>query len=413
MPREKTEKTELDDLVAELAAGGNVEEDLAAAVMELKKRVMERALEAEMSAHLGYEKHAPGGYNGENSRNGVGRKTVITDSGAVELDVPRDRDGTFEPQLIKKGQRRLKGFDDKLISLYARGLTVREIRGHLQEIYGIDVSADLISRVTDRVLDEVHAWQTRELDPVYAFAYFDGFVVKVRHEGVVRNRTVYVVLAINMHGKKEVLGLWMAQSEGAKFWLHVVNELKQRGVQDILIASVDGLKGFPEALEAGFSQTIVQTCIVHMVRNSTNLVAWTNRKRLIKDLKTVYQAATESKALEALDAFEETWGTKYPSVVASWRNNWERISPFFEFSPEIRRAIYTTNPIEALNRQLRKVVKTRGHFPHDKAAFKLLWLAIDKASRKWSMPIRQWDLVIQQLAIHFEGRVPIQDYAKR
>jgi len=216
-----------------------------------------------------------------------------------------------------------------------------------------------------------------------------------------------------MHGKKEVLGLWMAQSEGAKFWLHVVNELKQRGVQDILIASVDGLKGFPEALEAGFSQTIVQTCIVHMVRNSTNLVAWTNRKRLIKDLKTVYQAATESKALEALDAFEETWGTKYPSVVASWRNNWERISPFFEFSPEIRRAIYTTNPIEALNRQLRKVVKTRGHFPHDKAAFKLLWLAIDKASRKWSMPIRQWDLVIQQLAIHFEGRVPIQDYAKR
>lgn len=411
MPKQR--QNDVDALVASLADGGNVEEDLAAAVMELKKRVMERALEAEMTEHLGYEKHAPEGYDGGNSRNGVGTKTVITDAGAVELAVPRDRNGSFEPRLVKKGQRRLKGFDDKLISLYARGLTVREIQGHLAEIYDVKVGSDLISRVTDQVLEEVRAWQNRELDRVYAMVYFDGFVVKVRHEGVVRNRTVYVVLAINMKGHKEVLGLWMAESEGAKFWLHVVNELKQRGVEDILIASVDGLKGFPEALEAGFPQTIVQTCIVHMVRNSTNMVAWKNRKKLAADLKRVYRAPTEQAALQALDDFEATWSSKYPSVAASWRNNWGRVSPFFEFSPEIRRAIYTTNPIEALNRQLRKVVKTRGHFPNDTAVFKLLWLAIDKASAKWTYPIRDWDLVIQQLAIHFEGRVPLAEYAQR
>lgn len=406
-------KTDTDALVASLAEGLTTEEDLAAAVMALKKRTLERMLEAEMTDHLGYEKHETEGYNGGNSRNGKASKTLITDTGAVELEVPRDREGTFDPQVVRKGQRRLKGFDDKLISLYARGLTVREIQGHIAEMYDVKVSPDLISRVTDQVLEEVRAWQARELDPTYAIVYFDGFVVKVRHEGAVRNRTVYVVLAVNMQGKKEVLGLWMAQSEGAKFWLHVINELKQRGVQDVLIASVDGLKGFPEALEAGFPQTIVQTCIVHMVRSSTNMVAWKNRKALTRDLKAVYRAPTEAAALDALAAFEETWGARYPTVGASWRNNWERVSPFFEFSPEIRRAIYTTNPIEALNRQLRKVVKTRGHFPNDAAAFKLLWLAIDKASKKWTMPIREWDLVLQQLAIHFPDRVPLQAYADR
>lgn len=403
-----TETTLIDDLVAQV----NTAEELAATLKELKKKTMERILEAELSEHLGYDKHDADGFNGENSRNGHGTKTVLTESGAVELSVPRDRDGTFEPQLVPKRTSRLKGFDDHLIALYSRGMTVRDIQSHLEEMYEVEVSPSLISRVTDQVYEEVQAWQRRELDEVYPVVYFDGFVVKVRHEGVVRNRTVYVVLGINLNGHKDVLGLWMSHNEGAKFWLKVINELRQRGVQDILIASVDGLVGFPEAIEAVFPQTIVQTCIVHMIRNSIRLVAWSNKKALAKDLKPVYRAIDEEQALKALDEFEQKWGAKYPSVVASWRNNWTRVSPFFEFAPEIRRAIYTTNAIEAVNRQLRKATKTRGVFPTDKAVFKLLWLAIDKASKKWTYGIQRWDLTIQQLAIHFEGRVPL-DQARR
>lgn len=405
--------TDINALLAELAGKVDGPDGLAAAVADLKKRAMERILQEEMNAHLGYEKHAPEGYDGGNSRNGSTTKTVLTDSGAVELRVPRDRDGTFEPRLVKKGQRRLKGFDEKVISLYARGLTVREVRGHLEEIYGVDVSPDLISRVTEGVLEEVVAWQQRRLESVYPMVYFDGFVVKVRHEGVVRNRTIYVVLGINMQGHKEVLGLWVAQNEGARFWLSVMNELRHRGVEDILIASVDGLKGFPEAIEAAFPQTIVQTCIVHMVRTSTKMVAYKNRKAVAKSLRRVYSAATEDAALAALDDFAAEWDAMYPSISKSWRDNWARISPFFEFSPEIRKAVYTTNPIEALNRQLRKVVKTRGAFPNDKAVFKLLWLAITRLSKKWTYPKQNWDLVLQQLAIHFEDRVPLQEYANR
>lgn len=401
--------TDINALLAELAGKVDGPDGLA----DLKKRAMERILQEEMNAHLGYEKHAPEGYDGGNSRNGSTTKTVLTDSGAVELRVPRDRDGTFEPRLVKKGQRRLKGFDEKVISLYARGLTVREVRGHLEEIYGVDVSPDLISRVTEGVLEEVVAWQQRRLESVYPMVYFDGFVVKVRHEGVVRNRTIYVVLGINMQGHKEVLGLWVAQNEGARFWLSVMNELRHRGVEDILIASVDGLKGFPEAIEAAFPQTIVQTCIVHMVRTSTKMVAYKNRKAVAKSLRRVYSAATEDAALAALDDFAAEWDAMYPSISKSWRDNWARISPFFEFSPEIRKAVYTTNPIEALNRQLRKVVKTRGAFPNDKAVFKLLWLAITRLSKKWTYPKQNWDLVLQQLAIHFEDRVPLQEYANR
>ena len=406
-------KTSGNPLVDELANKIQSMDDLNAAVAALKKRALEQMLEAEMTEHLGYKKYAAEGYNGGNSRNGSGSKTVITDSGAVELEVPRDRGGSFEPQVVKKGQRRLEGFDDKLVSLYARGLPVREIQGHVAEIYGVEVSPDLISRATDGVLEDVAAWQARPLDPAYAVVYFDGFVVKAKHEGVVRNRTVYVVLAINMRGHKEVLGLWIADNEGAKFWLSVMNELRGRGLQDIFIASVDGLRGFPDAIEAAFPNTIVQTCIVHMVRNSVRLVGWKNRKSMAKDLRTIYTAGSEKAALAALDAFESRWQDSYPSVARSWRDNWDRISPFFEFSPEIRRVIYTTNPIEALNRQLRKVVKTRGAFPSDTAVFKLLWLAIDRASRKWTYPIQNWDLAVQQLAIHFGDRVPLEAYANR
>ena len=303
------------DLVAKLALQVDSADDLEAAVMQLKKRAMERMLNEELNQHLGYVKHAPEGYNGGNSRNGTSAKTVLTDTGAVRLDVPRDRDGTFEPQVVKKGQRRLKGFDDKVISLYARGLTVREVRGHLEEIYGVDVSPDLISRVTDGVLEEVAKWQHRPLEAVYPMLYLDGFVVKVRHDGVVRNRIIYVALGINMQGHKEVLGLWVAESEGAKFWLSVINELRHRGVEDILIASVDGLKGFPEAIEAAFPRTVVQTCIVHMVRNSTRMVAYKNRRAVAKSLRRVYSAATEEAALVALDDFGDEWDAKYPSIM--------------------------------------------------------------------------------------------------
>ena len=404
-------KNELDALIAQLASQVDDPAALSAAVGQLQKNVMERILKAELDEHLGYEKHAAEGYDGGNSRNGTTPKTVLMDSGAVRLDVPRDRNGTFEPKLVPKGQRRLKGFDDKVISLYARGLTVREIRGHLEEIYNVEVSPDLISRITDQVLGEVREWQGRPLDPMYPIVYLDGFVVKVRHEGVTRNRTIHIALAIDISGQKRVLGLWVAANEGAKFWLSVMNELRQRGLEDILIASVDGLRGFPEAIAAAFPTTIVQTCIVHMVRSSTRMVAWSNRKALTSDLKTIYQAATEQAALEALATFREKWDGKYPSVGRQWETNWTRVSPFFEFSPEIRRAIYTTNAVEALNRQLRKVVKTRGAFPSDKAVFKLLWLAIGRLSAKWTLPRRDWDLAMQQFAIQFPERVSLEDYA--
>ena len=406
-------KNDLNALVSSLASQVDSPDDLSAAVAKLQKLALERMLEAEMTEHLGYEKHAPEGYDGGNSRNGSGSKSVILDSGVVQLDVPRDRDGTFDPKVVKKGQRRLKGFDDKLISLYARGLTVREIQAHIEEIYDVHVSPDLISRVTDQVLGTVADWQSRTLERVYPIVYLDGFVVKVRKDKAVRNRTVYIALAINMRGHKEVLGLWMADNEGAKFWLHVVNELRNRGVEDILIASVDGLKGFPEAIESAFPKAVVQTCIVHMVRSSTHLGAWKNRKKVISDLKTIYQAATEEEALAALETFGAKWNEAYPSIAKTWTDNWGRISPFFEFSPEIRKAIYTTNTIEALNRQLRKITKTRGAFPTDAAVFKLLWLAIDRASRKWTYGRQNWARVLQQLAIHFEGRVPLEDYANR
>ena len=374
---------------------------------QMKKALIEKALEAEMSDHLGYEKHSPVGRDGGNSRNGHSRKTVLAGDGKVELEVPRDREGSFEPQLVRKRQRRFAGFDDKVISLYARGMTVREIQGHLEELYEVKVSPDLISRVTDAVHEEVTAWQNRTLAPVWPIVYLDALVLKVKSHGTVRNKSVYMALGINMRGTKEVLGLWMADNEGAKFWLHVITELRNRGVQDILIACCDGLKGFPEAIESVFPQTVVQTCIVHMIRHSLRLVSWSRRKEVAGDLKAVYSADTVDQAEIALEAFEAKWDDKYPSIGRSWRSNWERITPFFAYQQDIRRAIYTTNAIESLNRQLRKVLKTRGHFPSDEAALKLLWLALDKASKKWTMPIKRWDLARQQLAIHFEGRLSL------
>jgi putative transposase len=411
MPKPREKKDRAHELIGELVKDLKTTDELFGKdglFTKLKKAALESMLEAEMSGHLGYERHAPEGFNLENSRNGFNTKQVIVGDEAVSLDVPRDRDGTFEPQLVKKGQRRIAGFDDQVIALYARGLSVREIQEHVKEMYDVDVSPDLISRVTDQVMDDVRAWQTRALDPVYAIVYFDGFVVRVRDEGMVRNKTVYIVLGIDTEGHKDVLGMWMAQTEGAKFWMQVASDLRQREVQDILVACCDGLKGLPEAIEAVFGTTIVQTCVVHMVRHSTRFVNWKDQKALTRDLRTVYAAHNEQAALDALTAFEGTWGKAYPSIGASWRANWPRVSPFLAFPPELRRAIYTTNPIEALNRQLRKITKTRGAFPTDTSVLKLLWLAVDRAARKWEMPIHNWGRVRQQLAIVFPGRLPME-----
>jgi len=370
---------------------------------QLKKALIERALGAELSEHLGYEKGDPAGRGSGNSRNGTSSKTLLTEDGEVEISVPRDRAGTFEPRLVAKGQTRFDGFDDKILSLYARGMTVREIQGHLSELYGVDVSPDLISRVTDAVLDEVRAWQSRPLDPVYPVVFFDALRVKIRDEGLVKNKAVYVALAFNSDGEKEVLGLWIEQTEGAKFWLKVMNELKARGVNDILIAAVDGLKGFPEAVTTVFPQTLVQTCIVHLIRNSLAFVTWKDRKAIMPSLRAIYQAENADMALIRLEEFEAEWGKRYPAIGQAWRRAWEHVIPFFGFAPAIRKMIYTTNCIEALNRSLRKIIKTRGSFPTDEAAFKLLYLAIKNAGVHWRRPI-EWTAAMGQFAIQFGDR---------
>ena len=370
---------------------------------QLKKALIERALGAELSEHLGYEKGDPAGRGSGDSRNGTSSKRLLTEDGEVEISVPRDRAGTFEPRLVAKGQTRFDGFDDKILSLYARGMSVREIQGHLSELYGVDVSPDLISRVTDAVLDEVRAWQSRPLDPVYPAVFFDALRVKIRDEGLVKNKAVYVALAFNGDGEKEVLGLWIEQTEGAKFWLKVMNELKVRGVNDLLIAVVDGLKGFAEAITTVFPQTLVQTCIVHLIRNSLAFVTWKDRKAIMPSLRAVYQAENADMALIRLEEFEAEWGKRYPAIGAAWRRSWEHVIPFFAFAPAIRKMIYTTNCVEALNRSLRKIIKTRGSFPTDDAAFKLLYLAIKNAGVHWRRPI-EWTVAMGQFAIQFGDR---------
>ena len=372
---------------------------------QLKKALIERALGAELTEHLGYEKGDPAGRGSGNNRNGVSSKTILTSDGEIDISVPRDRAGSFEPQLIPKGQTRFEGFDDKILSLYARGMTVREIQGHLTEIYGIDVSPDLISRVTDAVLDEVREWQSRPLDLVYPIVFFDALRVKIRDEGLVKNKAVYVALAFNANGEKEVLGLWIEQTEGAKFWLKVVNELKTRGVNDILIAVVDGLKGFPEAITTVFPQTLVQTCIVHLIRNSLAFVSWKDRKAIMPSLKAIYRAEAADIALTRLEEFEAIWGKRHPAIGPIWRRAWEHVVPFFGFAPSIRKMIYTTNCVEALNRSLRKIIKTRGSFPNDEATLKLLYLAIKNAGLPWRRGI-EWTAAMGQFAIQFGDRFP-------
>ena len=397
------------ELLDELLSGVSSPDDLmgdAGLFRQLKKALMERALGGELTHHLGYEKHDPAGRGSGNSRNGHSSKTVLTEDGELDLSIPRDRAGTFEPQLVPKGVTRLEGFDDKIISLYARGLTVREIQGHLREIYGTEVSPDLISRVTDAVLEEVKEWQARPLDACYPIVFFDALRVKIRDEGLVRSKAVYVALALDAEGHKHVLGLWIEQTEGAKFWLKVMNDLKTRGVGDILIAVVDGLKGFPEAIGAAFPETTVQTCIVHLIRNSLAFVSWKDRKQIMPDLKAIYRAETAEAALDRLAEFEGKWGVRYPAIGQSWRRAWEHVIPFFAFPPDIRKMIYTTNAVESLNRSLRKIIKTRGSFPNDEAAMKLLYLAIQNAGIHWRRPI-EWTAAMGQFAIMFGDRFAV------
>jgi transposase-like protein len=370
----------------------------------LKKQLAERMLAAELTHHLHTEAEQAVG-KASNHRNGSSRKTVITPSGELELNIPRDRLATFEPQLVAKHQRRLPGFDDHVIGMYARGMSVREIQAHLLEIYGLEVSPDLISTITDEVLAEVEQWQNRPLESMYPIVYFDALRLKIRDEGTVKNKAVYPALRIRADGKKEVLGLWIEQTEGAKFWLKVFNELKNRGLNDVLIAVVDGLRGFPEAIEAVYPQAQIQTCIVHLIRNSLNLVSWKDRKSLAAALKPVYQAANADAAAAALGAFAESdWGKKFPTVTAMWQRQWEQVIPFFAYAPEVRKIIYTTNAIESLHMQLRKIVKNRGHFPSDEAASKLLFLALRNIEKDWKMPPITWKQAANQLAILFGER---------
>jgi len=397
------------ELLDELLAGYSKPEDLTGPeglLKQLTGALVERALQAELTDHLGYDEHAAEGRGSGNSRNGSGTKTLQTENGPLPVEIPRDRNGTFEPRLVKKHQRRFDGFDDKILGMYARGMSVRDIQTQLSELYGTEVSPDLISSVTDEVLAEVQAWQARPLDAIWPIVYLDALVIKVRDQGVVGNKSAYLAMGVDLEGKKQILGLWLEANEGAKFWLKVITELKNRGVEDIFIACCDGLKGFPEAIEAVFPKTVVQTCIVHMIRNSARFVTWTKRKELCAGLKRVYGADTEDAALQELDTFEAAWGKSHPAIVASWRRNWERVRPFFAFPREVRRILYTTNAIESLNYQLRKIIKSKGHFPSDEAASKLLFLALRNAEKKWTLPQRTWKSAMNQFEIQFQGRLP-------
>jgi putative transposase len=399
------------ELIDSLLSGYKKPEDLIGEnglLKQLTKALVERALEAEMEVHLGHGKNDAVTNPAGNTRNGKSRKTLKGEFGELPIEIPRDRHGSFEPQIIPKHQTRWSGFDDKILSLYARGMTVREIQSHLEEMYGAEVSPSLISSVTDAVVEDAKAWQSRPLDALYPIVYLDCIHVKVRDNGVVRVKAIYLALGIKLDGEKELLGIWIAQTEGAKFWLQVVTELKNRGVQDIFIACVDGLKGFPEAIEAAFPKTAVQLCIVHMVRHSLNFVSWKMRKDVAADLRAIYTAATAEEAERQLTAFEAKWGGDYPPIGQSWRRNWARITPFFEYPPEIRRVIYTTNAIESVNMSLRKITKNRGSFPSDEALLKLFYLALNNISKKWTMPIRDWKAALNRFTIQFEDRMPQQ-----
>lgn len=395
------------DLVDELLKGYKEPEDIIGEnglLKRLTKALLERALNAELTHHLGYEKHDPAGHNSGNSRNGATSKTVKGEFGEIVVDTPRDRNSSFDPQILGKHQTRFDGFDDKILSLYARGMTTREIQGHLQEMYGVELSPTLISDVTDAVLDEVKTWQNRPLEAIYGVVYLDALYVKMRHEGRVENRAVYVAIGIDLEGHKEVLGLWTSGNEGAKFWLGVLTELRNRGVKDVLIVCVDGLKGFPQAIEAVFPEARVQLCIVHMVRASLNYVNWKERKFVAADLKAVYRAATERQAAKELDEFIAKWGGKYQAIGKLWKENWDRVTPFFDFPAEVRKMIYTTNAVESLHMSLRKIIKTRGSFPSEEAALKLLYLALRNASAKWET-MQHWKHALNQFEMLWGDRI--------
>jgi putative transposase len=398
------------DLIDQLLADYKSPEDVLGEnglLKQLTKAVLERALKAELTHHLGYEKHSPEGKNSSNTRNGKSSKTLKGDFGTLPIDVPRDRQSTFEPKIVPKGQTRFSGFDDKILSLYARGMTVRDIQAHLEDIYKVEVSPGLISQVTDAVIDEVRAWQTRPLDSLYPIIYLDALMVKIRDGAHVINKAIYLVIGVNLEGIKEVLGIWVAQTEGAKFWLGVITELRNRGVQDIFIACVDGLKGLPEAMETVFPHTEVQQCIVHLVRQSLKYVNWKDRKEVAADLKPIYSAVNREQAEMKLEEFSQKRGSKYPTIGPLWRRNWERVVPFLSYPQEIRKVIYTTNAIESVNRGLRKIIKNRGSFPNDESALKLIYLALGNISQKWTKPIKEWKAALNRFAIVFEGRLPL------
>ena len=397
-----------DEVIDQLLAGASSEEEIAGPgglLAQLTKRLVERAMEVELTDHLGYEPHAEPLGGAGNTRNGTSPKTLITEHGQVGIDAPRDRGGSFEPRIVRKRQRRFEGFDDKILALYSRGLSTRDIEAHLEEIYGVKVGRDLISRVTDGVMDDVRAWAQRPLEDVYPVIFLDALVLKIREGGTVGRRACYLALGITLDGDRDVLGLWFQETEGAKFWMQVLSELKHRGVSDILICCVDGLKGFPEAIEAIFPQTTVQTCIVHLIRHSLKYVPRRERERVARDLKPIYTAADADAAQQALEAFDEQWGKRFPVITQAWLNAWEYVTPFLAFPPEVRRVIYTTNAIEALNRQLRKAIKTKGHFPSEDAARKLIYLAITNAVPAWTRT-RNWTIALLAFKIHFGDRVP-------
>src|SRR5579872_4435911 len=399
---------ELDkELIDKLLAGYKGPEDLIGEqglLKQLTKALVERAMNAELTHHLGYEKHDTSGRGSGNSRNGTSRKKLKGDFGEAEIEVPRDRNGTFTPQIVPPHQRRFTGFDDKILSMYSRGMTTREIQGHLEEIYGVEVSPSSISSVTDAVVEEVKEWQSRPLEALYPILFLDTLMVKMRHEGRVENRAVYVAVGIDLEGRKDVLGLWTSANEGAKFWLAVLTEVKNRGVRDVLIACVDGLKGFPQAIETVFPDACVQLCIVHMVRASLNYVNWKDRKRVAADLKTIYRAATEEQAARELEEFKAKWGAKYAPIGKLWKDNWERVIPFFQFPPQVRRVIYTTNAVESLHMSLRKIIKTRGSFPSEEAAIKLLYLALRNVIAKWQS-IQHWKQALNHFQMLWGDRI--------
>ena len=398
------DENRLEESAAELAKGVKTEKDLADPLGQLMKMTIQKALDAEMENHLGYEKHSPAGRNKKNSRNGYSSKTIKGDSGELEIDVPRDRESEFEPQIVKKGQRRLLGFDEKIIALYAKGQTTRDIADTLKAMYGVEVSHTLISQVTDSVLEEVENWQNRPLDSVYPIVYLDCIVIKVHQDKRVIKKAVYLALGVTTEGIKELLGLWISENEGAKFWMGVLTELQTRGVKDVFIFSVDGLTGFPEAISAVYPKAKIQLCIVHMVRNSLKYVSYKDRKELAGDLRQIYSSVTLDEAEKELSRFEDKWDSRYASISKIWRRNWENLITIFDYPDEIRKIIYTTNAIESLNSVIRKAIKNRRIFPNDKSAFKVIYLAVQQASKKWTMPLREWKPAMNRFQIEYGER---------